>query len=61
MLILKVILTVTLMICIMLIGFVIIARLELSSNMFAFFTMFWLWLCLYVPKKLFKENDNGYN
>lgn len=52
-LILKVVLTTTLMICAMLVGFAIIAKLDISNNTFGFLTMFWMCLCLYVPKILF--------
>ena len=52
-LILKVVLTVTVMICVMLVGFVVIAKLNISNNTFGFLTMFWIGLCLYVPKILF--------
>jgi hypothetical protein len=53
MLILKVVLTVTVMICAMLIGLIVLAKLDISNNTFGFLTMFWMWLCLYVPKILF--------
>lgn len=53
MLILKIVLTVTLRIYAMLIGFAIIVKLDISNSMFGFLTMFWMWLCLIVPKILF--------
>ena len=59
MLILKVVLTVSAMICAMLIGFAVISKLDISSSMFGFLTMFWMWMCLIVPKYLFGgDNDN---
>lgn len=57
MLILKVVLTVTLMICAMLIGFAIIVKLDISNGMFGFLTMFWMWLCLIIPKYLFGGDE----
>ena len=57
-LILKVVLTVTAMICAMLIGFVVIVKLDISNNTFGFLTMFWMWLCLYVPKILLGGEDS---
>lgn len=58
-LILKVVLTVSAMICAMLIGFAVISKLDISSSMFGSLTMFWMWLCLIVPKKLFGGNNDN--
>jgi hypothetical protein len=59
MLILKVVLTVSIMTCIMLLGFVGIIKLDLGSGTFGFLTMFWMWLCLVVPKILFGGEDDN--
>jgi hypothetical protein len=56
-LILKVILTVTLMICVMLIGFVGILKLDISPNLTSFLTLVWMVFILYLPRVIFKEGD----
>jgi uncharacterized protein YqgC (DUF456 family) len=56
-LILKVILTVTLMICAMLIGFVGILKLDISPNLTSFLTLSWIGFILYLPRIIFKEGD----
>jgi hypothetical protein len=56
-LILKVILTVTLMICVMLIGFVGILKLDISPNLTSFLTLVWMVFILYLPRVIFKEGE----
>jgi hypothetical protein len=56
-LILKVILTVTLMICAMLIGFVGILKLDISPNLTSFLTLVWMVFILYLPRVIFKEGE----
>ena len=56
-LILKVVLTVTLMICAMLIGFVGILKLDISPNLTSFLTLVWMVFILYLPRIIFKEGD----
>ena len=56
MLVLKVILTVSIMLCIMLLGFVGIIKLDVSPNLTSFLTLSWIGLILYVPIAIFKEN-----
>lgn len=53
-LILKVILTVTLMICVMLVGFVGISKLDISPNLTSFLTLVWMVFILYLPRIIFK-------
>lgn len=56
-LILKVVLTVTAMICAMLIGFVGILKLDISPNLTSFLTLVWTVFILYLPRIIFKEGD----
>ena len=61
MLVLKVILTVSIMICMMLLGFVGIIKLNVNPNLTSFLTLSWIGLILYVPKVIFKGDDNGHS
>ena len=54
MLVLKVILTVSVMICMMFLGFVGIIKLDLHPNLTSFLTLSWIGLILYVPIAIFK-------
>ena len=56
-LILKVILTVTIMILAMLLGFVGIMQLDVNPNMTSFLTLSWMAIVWYAPKYIFREKD----
>ncbi len=56
-LILKVILTVSVMICMMLLGFVGIIKLDVSPNLTSFLTLLWIGLILYVPRVIYKKQE----
>ena len=56
-LVLKVILTVSVMICIMLLGFVGIIKLDVSPNLTSFLTLSWIGLILYIPRAIYKKQE----